>query len=29
VVADGLDVLELEGAAFPEGGQLIHVQAAQ
>ena len=29
VLADGLDVLELEGATFPEGGQLIHVQAAQ
>jgi hypothetical protein len=29
VVGDGLDVLQLEGAAFPEGGQLIHVEAAQ
>ena len=29
VVADGLDVLELEGAAFPEGGQLVDVQAAE
>ena len=29
VVADGLDVLELEGPAFPEGGQLVDVQAAQ
>jgi hypothetical protein len=27
--ADGLDVLELEGAALPEGGQLVHVEAAQ
>jgi hypothetical protein len=26
VVADGLDVFELEGAAFPEGGQLVDVQ---
>ena len=29
VVADGLDVLELERPAFPEGGQLVDVQAAQ
>jgi hypothetical protein len=29
VVADGLDVLQLEGPAFPEGGQLVDVQAAQ
>jgi hypothetical protein len=29
VVADGLDVLELERAAFPQGGQLVDVQAAQ
>jgi len=28
VVGDGLDVLELEGAAFPEGGQLVDVEAA-
>jgi hypothetical protein len=29
VLADGLDVLELKGAAFPEGGQLVDVEAAQ
>jgi hypothetical protein len=29
VVADGLDVLQLERAAFPEGGQLVDVQPAQ
>jgi hypothetical protein len=28
VVADGLNVLELEGAALAEGGQLVDVQAA-
>jgi hypothetical protein len=26
VVTDGLDVFELEGAAFPQGGQLVDVQ---
>jgi hypothetical protein len=29
VVGDGLDVLELERAAFPESGQLVDVEAAQ
>jgi hypothetical protein len=29
VVGDGLDVLELEGATFPEGGELVDVQAPQ
>ena len=29
MVADGLDVLELERAALPQGGQLVDVQAAQ
>jgi hypothetical protein len=29
VVGDGLDVLQLEGAALPQGGQLVDVQAAQ
>jgi hypothetical protein len=29
VLADGLDVLQLERAAFPEDGQLVRVQAAQ
>ncbi|MFL6224084.1 MAG: hypothetical protein ACJ75K_14965, partial [Actinomycetes bacterium] len=29
VVADGLDVLELQRPAFPEGGQLVDVEAAQ
>ena len=28
VVGDGLDVLELQRAAFPQGGQLVDVQAA-
>src|SRR4029450_12873607 len=29
VLADGFNVLELQGAAFPQGGQLVDVQAAQ
>jgi hypothetical protein len=29
VVTDGLDVLELEGAAFPQGGEFVDVEAAQ
>jgi hypothetical protein len=29
VVADGLDVFELEGSAFPQGAQLVGVEAAQ
>jgi len=29
VVTDGLDVLELQRPALPEGGQLVHVQPAQ
>jgi hypothetical protein len=29
VLADGLNVFELEGAALPEGAQLVDVQAAQ
>jgi len=29
VVSDGFDVFELQRPAFPEGGQLVDVQAAQ
>ena len=29
VVADGLDVFELQRPAFPEGGELVDVKAAQ